>query len=146
MTSHTLQIRDPSDPYILPLVTAGTRLCLLSSILYRRFWTAAPRRVPNILSAASHQPTALCNQVRMYYSSSTHLLISLQNMITKLPSFVKRGDIFSLIPFFLLYRFRQRQFYQDIPSVPPPTTSVRPPLLPSFHRDRDHDRSFPESP
>lgn len=56
----------------------------------KRFWTAAPGRVPDILSAASHQPAALCNQVRMYYSPSTHLLISLRNIIAKTAGIVKR--------------------------------------------------------
>ena len=80
-----------ASSYILPFVTAGSRLHLLSSRIRRgRFWTAAPRRVPDILSAASHQPTALCIRVRMYYSSSTHLLIPLKNIIAKTHVIVKQ--------------------------------------------------------
>ena len=65
---------EPSDSYILPFVTAGIPSASTLFLLYRRFWTAAPRWVPDIPSAVSHHPTALWNQVCMYYSSSTLFL------------------------------------------------------------------------
>ena len=72
---------EPSDSYILPFVTAGIPSASTLFLLYRRFWTAAPRWVPDIPSAVSHHPAALWNQVCMYYSSSTHFSISLLIMI-----------------------------------------------------------------
>lgn len=77
-------------PYILPLITAGNPSASTLSCINKRFGTAAPRRVPDVLSAVSHQPAALCIQVRMYYSSSTHFLISLPTIITKTIAVVKQ--------------------------------------------------------
>ena len=67
------RIRDKS---LYPLLVTVESVCSYSHLCflfyYKRFQAAAPRRVLQILSAVSHQTTALCAPVPVYYSLSKH--------------------------------------------------------------------------
>ena len=67
------RIRDKS---LYPLLVTVESVCSYSHLCflfyYKRFQAAAPRRVLQILSAVSHQTTALCAPVSVYYSFSKH--------------------------------------------------------------------------